>query len=210
MTTLTIEEESLTPKEWGERTGIHPETIRTRKRRGWGDVDAVYTPVHKEQLLTHNGQTLSYQEWEEVTGLPKALISKRLHRGWSMERALETPVNAKSPKYEYLVYILRATDGSDYVGIAYHDGMTPEEGLRQRYAHRDRWNRTRTGRKASMWRLAHGGFDQLEKIIAASRLTKKEAVELESFLIRVKSSKTPLANTQHLPEHACPLVIGSN
>ena len=36
--------ESLTVTQWSERTGLTRNLIRTRKRRGWSDVDAVTVP----------------------------------------------------------------------------------------------------------------------------------------------------------------------
>jgi hypothetical protein len=200
--------QTLTASEWSHDLGIPHNTILMRRARGWTDEECLTTPVQTGCPI-YRGKQTSYDDLEKVAGVSRKLISSRICYGWTVERAVETPVSEQSEKTRYLVYILRAADGTEYVGIAYHDGQSPEEGLNQRYRGKDRLHTTRSNRKGKRWRIDRGGFEKLEKIIVGSNMTLAEAKRLEEVMIQTKARGTPLSNTQHMPPNAAPIDVPS-
>lgn len=80
---------TLTTKEWGDLTGLRPNLIASRLKKGWMVVEALGFKVKtKHHSLTYNGTTLSIKKWSEVTGVSLAAIKSRLRRGWSIGRIL--------------------------------------------------------------------------------------------------------------------------
>jgi hypothetical protein len=84
--TLTHAGETLTVKQWSERTGIGIATIGYRLRKGW-TVEQALTGA-PARTLTHAGKTLTVTEWAEATGIKDKTIYDRLSRGLSIEEAL--------------------------------------------------------------------------------------------------------------------------
>ncbi len=50
LTTVTVEGVTLTADDWSSCSGVHPQTIRNRIKRGWPTVDAVFIPVLPNSL----------------------------------------------------------------------------------------------------------------------------------------------------------------
>ncbi|WP_202659142.1 hypothetical protein [Fuscibacter oryzae] len=112
---ITHNGETLTLKEWSDRTGIGQPTLTNRMNAGWTVADAltirpgqakrragealrakIEADVAERQrrrrgpnrVLTYNGETLPLGEWATRTGLQAQTIAKRIKNGWPVERAL--------------------------------------------------------------------------------------------------------------------------
>lgn len=104
ITRYTYQGETLTVREWAERTGFKADTIRARLLDNWPIGRALTEPVVKgagfrnhplgelSRRLTHEGETLTVTQWAERMGTTGPVIHMRLRSGWSVERALTTPV----------------------------------------------------------------------------------------------------------------------
>lgn len=79
--------ETLTARQWSERTGLPDHLIRRRARLG----RPVFEASHG---LTFRGETYLIRQWAELLGLTPGCISTRLWKGWTTERALTTPLRA--------------------------------------------------------------------------------------------------------------------
>lgn len=89
----TVKGESLTCKEWEEKTGINASTIKNRIKRGWSVERAVQAPVNSHAARYEaNGINLTLTEWSEKTGLKRQTLIDRLKSGWSIERAVTEPI----------------------------------------------------------------------------------------------------------------------
>jgi predicted DNA-binding transcriptional regulator AlpA len=113
--TLTFNGETLTVKQWSERTGINRHTINYRLRQGWS-IEAVLTTAISG-TITHDGKTMAISEWSRLTGIKEHTIYHRLKRGWSIERA----VTARSCRNRWLAHngeTLTVNQWSERTGIS--------------------------------------------------------------------------------------------
>ncbi|MDB5659563.1 MAG: hypothetical protein JWS10_2178 [Cypionkella sp.] len=95
--------ETLTIKEWSQRTGIPAFTIYSRLTLGWSEADAIAKSNEIKQiaartktgpkLITYQGETLTIPEWSERTGIGIKVIHNRLRSNWTPERTLTEPLN---------------------------------------------------------------------------------------------------------------------
>lgn len=89
--TLTIDGETLTMREWSDRSGIPIENIRDRKDKGWSDKVAVWAPLRKQPrriMLCLEGVIKTAKEWSVEKGIGLGTIYYRLRRGFTDEQAL--------------------------------------------------------------------------------------------------------------------------
>ncbi|MFC3058811.1 hypothetical protein [Paenirhodobacter populi] len=111
--TYTYNGETLTIRQWSEKTGIRCDTIRGRINRGWPIGEAVTmtkqeaaeresirrhkttkirhkrsSPGIAPTLYEHNGERLSLSDWSIRTGIKKVTLYARLMKGWPMEDVL--------------------------------------------------------------------------------------------------------------------------
>jgi hypothetical protein len=91
----TLRGKTLCVQDWGREVGIHPDTIRSRVKKGWEIEKAVFTPVGAftdiHRPITFNGVTLSRTDWSKRLGCKSpSTIKARLDAGWSIARALTT------------------------------------------------------------------------------------------------------------------------
>lgn len=100
---LTWSNETKTLSAWSEETGIEPDTITERLRRGWTIEATLTTPPvrgtnqykeHQEDImLTFNGKRKAVKTWAKETGLNTRVILRRLNvQGWTIEEALTRPI----------------------------------------------------------------------------------------------------------------------
>lgn len=96
---LTAKGTTKSLQQWSEESGLDPETISSRIKRGWSVERAVTEPSQKEgnRFLTANGVTKSLAQWSKESGLYRDVISNRIKRGWSVERAVTEPSNYHAP-----------------------------------------------------------------------------------------------------------------
>lgn len=80
--------ESLTVKEWSERTGFSSVTIYDRiQTKGWSIERALTEPVQQERILEHDGLALNLGQWARKLGITRATLRWRL-KHWPFARAL--------------------------------------------------------------------------------------------------------------------------
>lgn len=97
---LTHNGETLTLREWSERTGIKAGTLASRLQQGWSIERTLTAPTgqrYQGVKLTYNGETLSPREWSERTGIPEATIRRRMGAGIPPERVLTPGRIPQSP-----------------------------------------------------------------------------------------------------------------
>jgi hypothetical protein len=100
--TLTYMGETLTFKEWSERTGIRVSALQRRFKCKW-PIDQLlgYAPRQRpkkyRRYLTHNGETLPLLEWSKRTGIDRLVLYCRHCHGWTDAQALgfEPPPSRK-------------------------------------------------------------------------------------------------------------------
>lgn len=96
--TLTHAGETLTVKQWSERTGVNPHTIAYRLRQGWTVAEALSgakTFGPEGILHTHDGKTMCVRAWSRHTGIAAGTINYRLRKGMSIGEAINAPINAR-------------------------------------------------------------------------------------------------------------------
>lgn len=93
---MTINGETLSVKEWSERTGVSYHTMCTRLNRGWSDQE-VYLGVREKKepryrpdtvMATIRGETRRIKDWCKILGINYKLVMGRRYKGWSDEDAL--------------------------------------------------------------------------------------------------------------------------
>ncbi len=97
-TSLTLNGETKSIKEWAERLGIKENTLRMRIYRGH-DTATVLDPcikipcIQKPMNVMFNGETNSLRTWAKKTGISVQTLSSRIHSGWTIKDALTLKVN---------------------------------------------------------------------------------------------------------------------
>lgn len=112
--TYTFNGETLTIRQWAEKTGLSYSLVYNRISRGWPVSDAVTLTkaaarernrirrafnapnIHKAPpkrglapiLYEYNGESLSLSEWSRRTGIKKVTLYKRIREGWPIAQAL--------------------------------------------------------------------------------------------------------------------------
>jgi len=98
-----INGETKTLAQWCEQYQIPPNTIQSRRKRGWSIEEAITTPAAKQDRsekvgsLTFNGKTQSVAEWSKETGIPVNTIYMRRKNDWPVEKILTTPNRKRKP-----------------------------------------------------------------------------------------------------------------
>lgn len=117
---ITHDGETLTIKQWSQRTGIPAFKIYSRLSLGWSVAEALSGPV----VITFNGETLTIPEWSERTGLSELAIKARVREGWTPERTLtyhaKQTTSIQSPVITYEGETLTIPEWSQRTGIAYN------------------------------------------------------------------------------------------
>jgi hypothetical protein len=92
--------EKKTVMEWSDQFGLSNLTIASRLSRGWGDEDALQSPINKRGLrpVEYNGEIRLLMEWSEITGIHYETLRARLNNGWPIHDALTKPVKHKNTK----------------------------------------------------------------------------------------------------------------
>lgn len=100
---ITHDGETLTIKQWSQRTGIPAFKIYSRLALGWSVADALSGPNEAKHIaeapktgpkvITFQGDTLTIPQWSERTGISIKNIHNRLRANWPPERILTEPLN---------------------------------------------------------------------------------------------------------------------
>jgi predicted DNA-binding transcriptional regulator AlpA len=107
--TITMNGETLTVKEWSDRTGLGISCIYRRMEQSPFPEVVLNTPRRhglKPKEYEANGESMTIRGWAEKTGLSPQCINSRLKIGWTMEKAISTPVrqdgdwDAETPERE--------------------------------------------------------------------------------------------------------------
>ncbi|WP_157970958.1 hypothetical protein [Pseudogemmobacter bohemicus] len=109
--TYTFNGETLTAREWSQKTGILASTISGRIDSGWPVSDALtlsvgdgrrrsvrYSNVRNQprrtrsdvRTYTHNGVALTLNQWGERLNINPQTLQSRLRAGWTMEETFGT------------------------------------------------------------------------------------------------------------------------
>lgn len=94
---LTVGDQTMTIRQWAQKTGLDQKTICMRVLRGWSAEDAVSKPAVAPQptAITANGKTMSIPQWAKELGISAGSIHGRIHRGWSPERAVTQSIRRR-------------------------------------------------------------------------------------------------------------------
>ena len=89
--------ETLTPVEWGEKTGVHPQTIISRLNRGWSVEKSLSLEKHnrfgKRLSYTFRGEKKMLRDWAKLFGVNYITLYRRIViRGMSVEEAFTKPI----------------------------------------------------------------------------------------------------------------------
>lgn len=72
--------------------------LRSRKRYGWSDGEALTRPMAAPQTLVIKGRSITMKEAAALSPISLAGIRKRLQQGWGAEAAVFTPPQKTGPK----------------------------------------------------------------------------------------------------------------
>jgi len=98
----TFNGETLTVRQWSERTGIPATIIANRLRKGWSIERALTEPAGSRRgtvrcdsrLYTFDGKTMTLTQWATELGIRPHTLLKRL-KNWSIEDAFTIPVDER-------------------------------------------------------------------------------------------------------------------
>ncbi|TPW26387.1 hypothetical protein [Pararhizobium mangrovi] len=95
----TLDGETLSIKEWSERTGIPKSTIAQRLSRGTPLEVAIDREKNPKKNLphTHDGETLTVAEWAAKSGISYETLSHRIRKGMTIGEALTMQKHAHPP-----------------------------------------------------------------------------------------------------------------
>jgi DNA-binding CsgD family transcriptional regulator len=95
-------------EEWASHAGVPEKTIRSRRKRGWSDAQAVGLEP-PPSLIEWGGKHYQLKELAQMYGMSRQTLSLRLIKGWSLHEALITPVS--DPKASIFTAKARGTIG---------------------------------------------------------------------------------------------------
>lgn len=97
---MTLNGETLPLTEWATKLNLNVYTLRSRKKAGWTDEEALTTPKSKTKgrkkaiMLTYKGKTLPLAEWARKCNINEYTVRSRHRLGWTAEQILETPIRS--------------------------------------------------------------------------------------------------------------------
>jgi hypothetical protein len=98
----TYNNETLTARQWSERTGIPADIIAGRLRKGWPVERALTEPASSRlgtvrcnsRLYTFDGKTMTLTQWANELGIRPPTLLRRLKK-WPIEEAFTLPVDER-------------------------------------------------------------------------------------------------------------------
>ena len=122
----TYNGESLTLKQWSEKTGVPYATLFNRlKKLKWSLEKTLTTPLidsaENATKYTYKGESLTLKGWSRKTGISYITLFNRLKKfKWSLEKTLTTPAKVGRGKtYTYNGKSLTLVEWSKIVGISH-------------------------------------------------------------------------------------------
>lgn len=88
---ITINGETRSATQWANKTGIHPNSVYARIRRGQKPEDAVTNPVSESTLLEYRGELLTFRQISDKYGVSEITVRRRVKSGMPIDLAIETP-----------------------------------------------------------------------------------------------------------------------
>lgn len=97
-TLLEVDQRRVPMVEAAEMVSMPYGRLRSRKRYGWSDDDALTRPVFVPLTITIRGKEMAIKEAATLSPIGIAGIKKRLAKGWEPEAAVFTPRQKTGPK----------------------------------------------------------------------------------------------------------------
>lgn len=96
----TLDDVTLTIKEWSDKTGIPLKTLEARlSSKDWTVEKALSTPLKKPLEITFAGKTKTVREWCKELGCGRAMIEKRIRSGKDPALAVKEVADKRGYKY---------------------------------------------------------------------------------------------------------------